>query len=115
MQSLWISLPFWVVSILHIRHNDGTDPSGCNAVAVEEVKKIREVKTKEATLSVRRRKDAEVQTKSAEHERAGRTSERGLFRELSKYYLLEEGQKGWSRIRLPSVGKHGCDQRASDI
>ena len=35
--------------------------------------------------------------------------ERRLFRELSRYYRLRQGQNAWARPSLLSLGKHGHD------
>jgi hypothetical protein len=51
-------------------------------------------------------------TKAAD-ERRRRKGTRGLNQELSRYYLLAEGQETWGCPELLLKGKHGYDHSTS--
>ena len=96
----------WVVSTHHILRNNGPDPIGCNAVAVEEIQRTRQVKNEKPCIRIAPPKETEALSREAKEERERRGVGRALYEELSLYYPPEPRQKEWSRRQLLAVGKH---------
>ena len=87
--------------------DDVPDQIGCDTGAVKIVRKIREPTYKVHCL--RKGKSGgqpKKGSKSAKDEYERRNVERELYRELSRYYKLEVGQKVWARPPLLLKGKY---------
>lgn len=85
-----------------IQQNDGSDPIVCNPAAVEAIPKIRSVANQEPYLRTLNTRGIEAEGSSTHvrYERERRNIERGLYRELSRYYPRSKG--AWTRPLLLS-------------
>lgn len=101
------------VSTRRIQRNDASDTIGSDSVAVDVIPTIRQVVYHEPSLFMVRAKQGERNSKGAEKERNRRNVRRGLFQELSRYYLCLSGS--WTRAKLLSKGKHRRTQYVGDF
>jgi len=73
---------------------------------------IRPLVSQKHQLLIRHGKRTKVGRRRADAEARRRDEERELFKELSKYYPLGQGQDAWERPPLLSRGKHERDHLA---
>ena len=92
--------------VSQIRRNGAADPIECDAVAIGEIRRIRQVEHEGPCLRANRCEVTEVSaSKRASKERKRRRHEAELYGELSRYYPRDEGT--WGRPVLLRKGKHG--------
>ena len=92
----------------HHVSNDAPDTIGCNSAAVEIIGKDRLPFYIVPRLKKGHGKQTAGGSKKAKEEFERRNVERGLYRQLSQYYELPDGEV-WKRPPLLVKGKHGHD------
>ena len=86
---------------------------GCNAVALEAVRTINAAVYAEPRLATTHHPRTTVGVRAADLRHEKRIRMRRLSEELSRYYVLPEGEVKWVRPRLLLEGEYNCGQMAS--
>ena len=101
------SIRLWTVSTPPIP-NDAPDPNGYDAAALKIIGK-RPPFYSEPRLQSGHGERTVKGSKNADGEFRRRKRERGLYEELSRFYLLPETRATWTRPQLLVKGKHEHD------
>ena len=99
--------------VLYFAKNDTPESIDCNAVAVEIIPTIRPLENPEPCLRTGQGKQTATDSSHAMREFGRRGVENKLIQDLSRYYLLGQGQSSWTRPSLLSLGKHVIAQHTT--